>query len=120
MSTTPPIIPLSNDAVKGSAQLGTPSIVVRSDGTPTGTFVELTNGVSLGLVQNIQWELDISGYAQCVVTSMATPAEIKALMRDTTVRVQPMVDVHPWRYLWDWYVAKASIWLGALHKVPTP
>ncbi len=120
MSTTPPIIPLSNDAVKGSAQLGTPSIVVRSDGTPTGTFVELTNGVSLGLVQNIQWELDISGYAQCVVTSVATPGEMKALLKDTTVCVRPAKGYHPWRYLWDWYIAKASTWISAFHKVPTP
>lgn len=114
------ILPLSNDLTRAADELSTPSVVIRSDGTPVGTTVKMTTGQSLGLVQSISWNVTVGQIASCVITSVATPAEVKALARDTTVLVRPAAGYHPFRYLWDWYVAKASSWIAALHKAPTP
>jgi len=112
--------PLSNNATEAADKINTPSVLVRSDGTPVGTSVELSNGVKLGLVQDIVWGLGLDSYARCVITTIATPIEFKTLQSNTDVRIIPAIGYHPFRYLWDWYAAKASSWLSALHKAPTP
>jgi hypothetical protein len=112
--------PLSNNATEAADKLDTPAVLIRSDGTPTGTSVELTTGVKLGLVQKVIWGLDLKDYATCIIETIATPGEFKVLQRDTEVRVTPAPGYHPLRYLWDWYTAKFSSWLSAFHKAPTP
>ena len=114
----PPL--LSNDITRAADELSTPSITIRSDGTPVNTLIKMTNGQSLGLVQSISWNVSLGDVASCTITSVATPAEVKVLARNTTMLIRPAAGYHPFRYLWDWYVAKASLWIAALHKVPTP
>lgn len=110
--SNPSNIPLSNSITEAAAANETPSIVVRSSGKPNDTFVELTNGTKLGLIQKVEWELSVTDYSRCVVTVIATPAEFKALAKNSTVKVQPAPDYHPLRYLWDWYATKVSLWLN--------
>ena len=110
-------IPLSNNVTQGASYANTPSVVIRSDGTPINTSVILTNGTKLGLVQGILWNLRIDGYSTCVIETVASPGEFKALARDTTITVCPTPGYHPWRYLWDWYSIKAHKWVQALWTV---
>lgn len=102
--------PLSNHVTAAATENGTPSVVLRSDGTPAGTTVKLTNGIGLGLVQSVSWDLSVTGYATCVITTLVTPAEFKALARDTEVLIRAAPGYHPLRYLWDWYATKAWLW----------
>jgi hypothetical protein len=107
--TQPSDIPLSNEVTAAAAALETPSLVVRSSGYPNNTVISLTNGTKLGLVQDIQWSMNVHGLAQAVVTTTATPAEFKALARDVTIQVRPAIGYHPFTYLWDWYATKARL-----------
>mgnify|MGYP001595893680 CR=1 FL=1 len=111
-------IPLSNHAIEGSSALAkTPSLVIRSDGLPHNTHVELTDGTKLGLIQGILWNLRVDGYATCVIETIATPGEFRALAKNTVITTRPSLGYHPLRYLWDWYATKVSSWVTALWAV---
>lgn len=113
-------IPFSNNVTQGAEKVGTPSLIIRSDGTPSNTSISLTNGTKLGLIQSAVWALSLTGYATCVIETIATPGEFKALAKDVTVNVRPAPGYHPFQYLWDWYSAKFSLWFSAFSKAPTP
>jgi len=114
-------VPLSNDVTDAAAAYGTPSLVVRSDGSPIRTTIELTDGTKLGLVQNIAWSMDINGYATATVVTKATPAEFKVLARDARYEVVPALGYHPLCYLWDYYATKAYLWWTKIRtKSATP
>lgn len=115
-----PDIALTNNATQGADQIGTPSVTIRSDGVPSNTQVELTDGTKLGLVQGILWSLRLDGYATCVIETIATPGEFRALAKNTTILVRPAPSYHPLHYVWDWYTAKFHRWFSAFHKVPAP
>lgn len=125
MTPDPEQIPLSNHVTDAADKLETPSLVIRSDGTPIGTNVALTDGTKLGIVQSVEWALTVQGYATCTVTTMATPAQLKTLGRDTTIALRPAADYHPVRYLWDWYTTKVWRWfkqrgVDTTTTLPTP
>lgn len=109
----PEDIPLSNHATDAAAnQLGTPSLVIRSDGTPSNTHIALTDGTKLGLIQSVTWGLTLQGYSTAIIETLATPSDLKVLAKHTTVMVRPAPGYHPFRYLWDWYAAKVGRWLN--------
>lgn len=115
-----PDIALTNNAIQASDKIGTPSVIIHSDGVPNNSHVELTDGTELGLIQGVLWNLRVDGYATCVIETIATPGEFKALANHTTVLVRPAPDYHPLRYVWDWYTIKFHRWFSSLHKAPTP
>ena len=115
-----PEIALTNNATQGADKIGTPSVVIHSDGIPSNTRVELTDGTKLGLVQGVLWNLRLDDYATCIIETIATPGEFQAFAKHTTVLVRPAPGYHPWRYLWDWYTSKFHRWFSAFHKIPTP
>lgn len=91
-------------------------VTITSNGTPQMTSVVVSTGQKLGLVQGVQWRMDIDGLAYLTVDTIATPAEVKALLKDTTLEVRPKPGYHPIRYLWDWYTTKVALWLRGTYR----
>lgn len=112
MSSTP----TSNYVMDAAAQAteGTNVYVsLTSDGTANVTTVNVSSGLSLGLVQGVVWKLNTeSGLAHLLVDTVAAPADVKALLKDTLVEVRPKPGYHPFRYLWDWYATKVWLWFN--------
>lgn len=73
------------------------------------THLKLSTGQSLGLVQAVSWELSIGHPAQCVITSIASPAEVKALARHSVVLVKPFPGSLKECLWWIWYCVKHSL-----------
>ncbi len=96
---------LTNHVMDAATANGQPFISLTSNGTPAMTEIRLSDGRSLGLVQSATWSLDVTSYASCCVETMASPAELKAFLKDTTLRVRPAAGYNPLRYLWDWSCA---------------
>lgn len=97
--------PTSNHVTDAVKELGDAYIVLTSNGTPQMSKVVLSSGQSLGLVQSLTWTLSLGDYARCHIETIAAPAELKVMLRDTTFSVQPKAGYNPFQYLWDWTCA---------------
>lgn len=111
MPLTPDQIPLSNDLTEAADKLDTPSLVIKSNGLPHATYIALTDGTKLGLIQSVNWGMDVQGRSFCTVTTCAAPAELRVLAKDVRLYVRPAAGYHPFRYLWDWYSTKLARWI---------
>jgi hypothetical protein len=99
------------DAAKAN---GDRYLYVTSDGNPVNSHIRLSDGTNLGLVQSVKWELSVNGYSKCVVETIASPAELATLMRDTTVVVR--LQDKPLRVLWAYYSTRAREWFRSLRS----
>lgn len=107
--------PLVNEVTEGSVRNGCPYITITSHGQPNLTKAQLSDGRSLGLVQSIDWHIDLGTFASCSIETIASPAELKVWLQDTTINVRPAPGYGPFRYLWDWSCA----WIYNLFTRPT-
>lgn len=68
-------------------------LTVKSDGNrPQDTEVRLSDGTALGYVQRIQWDMSVNGLGSCVITTLLTPAQLKVLASDLTIKYQLIED----------------------------
>jgi hypothetical protein len=105
MITRPPTP--TNDVTSAVKANGQSYIFIQStaDGRPYSTQVHLSDGTSLGAVQSVTWSLSIGDVgSRCVVETIATPADLVALMEHTTVKVRPWG--HPVVWVATYYWAK--------------
>lgn len=111
-----PTPPTSNRLIDNATNAtGQPSVRIESNGTPEMTRIRLSDNRSLGLVQKASWSMEVGEYARLTVETIAAPADLTALLRDTTIVVRPAPGYGPFRYLADWAVAKARhgwLWLS--------
>lgn len=96
----------TNHINEAATQNGNAFIMIDSaaDGRPSTTHIRLSNGQDLGLVQSVTWSLGLGEAAKCVVETIAAPAEVKALMENTTVKV--ILRDNPLSVLWTYYTTK--------------
>lgn len=108
MSSTP--IP-TNDVTDALTANGQKYLFIEStaDGRPYSTHVRLSDGTSLGAVQGVTWKLNVSDVgAHCIVETLASPADLRALMENTTVSVKPWGS--PIKWLWTYYTVRITQW----------
>ncbi len=108
--------PPSNDVTRAVAANGQQYIFVQStaDGRPYSTQIHLSDGTSLGAVQAVTWSLKVGDIgARCVVETIATPADLRALMDNTTMCVKPWGS--PARWLVTYYWARIRRWVKATY-----
>lgn len=101
----------TNDITRAVEANGQGYIRIEStaDGRPYSTQVHLSNGTTLGAVQSVTWSLSIGDVgARCVVETIATPADLVALMENTTVRVRPWGGPLKWLAVWYWQKTRAA------------
>lgn len=108
MHLTPTNAPPRNhitDAIKAN---GNDYVSITSDasGRPAGTKVTLSNGVMLGAVQSVTWTARLGEMTRCTIETVATPADLKAMMENTTVHVRPWG--HPIIWVWTYYAARVA------------
>lgn len=108
-----PTIP-SNYITDAAKANGDRYIYITSDGHSASSNIRLSDGTNLGLIQNVKWTLGVGDCARCVVETMASPAELVALMKNTTVEVR--VEKHPLKTLWVYYTARARRWVNSLRS----
>ncbi len=94
----------SNWVTNATAAQGHRYVYVTSDGNAANTHVRLSDGTSLGLVQKVSYTLELGSLARCTIDTIASPAEVAALMEQTTVHVQPWGS--PVKWLWVYYTTK--------------
>lgn len=109
-----PVSSPSNYITDASVARGDRYLFVTSDGNPNNTHVRLSDNTPLGLVQSVKWDLSLTGLARCVVETVASPAEIAALMEDTTVVVR--LSDNPLAALWVYYTTRARRWFASLRS----
>jgi hypothetical protein len=97
--------PLTNHVTQAATDNGQPYITITSNGTPELTKIALSDGRDLGLIQSATWTLSIGEYASCHIETIASPAELKVWLKDTSISVRPAPGYNPFRYLWDWTCA---------------
>ncbi len=100
-------VPLSNHVTEAANQAGHPTVTIRSHGTPEMTSIDLSDGRSLGLIQSATWSVSLTDYARATIETILPPADLKVLLRDTTILVRPAPGYNPFRYTWDWVCAWA-------------
>lgn len=114
MSSSP--IP-TNDITTALVDNGQKYIFVQStaDGRPYSTQVMLSDGTSLGAIQSVCWKLSVDDVgARCTVETIATPADLRALMENTTVSVKPWGSPAVW--LWTYYSVLLKQWYKKTFK----
>jgi hypothetical protein len=107
----------TNYVTDATTRLGNDYLSIVSNGVASGSKVNLSDGSALGIVQRVEWSLDVGGVAKAVVTTFASPGDLRALVSDTTLLVRPAPGYHPLRYLWDWYAAKLAPLFGSAPSV---
>ena len=106
----------TNDVTHAVETNGQQYIFVQStaDGRPYSTQVHLSNGTTLGAVQGVTWSLRVGDVgARCVVETIATPADLRALMENTTCLVRP--HGNPLRWATTYYWVRARQWAKATY-----
>lgn len=89
-------------------------VSIVSNGDAADTRVRLSDDTPLGLVQSVTWSLSVGSMASCTITSIASPAEVVALMENTTVKIQ--LWENPLKTLWVYYIARARRWCKRLFQ----
>lgn len=100
-----PTPPISNRLTENVAATGQPCVRIESNGTSEMTRIRLSDGRSLGLIQRADWSMEVGSYGRLTIETLAAPADLTALLKDTTILVRPSPGYGPFRYLWDWICA---------------
>lgn len=80
-------------------------ISIVSAGSPIDTQITLSTAQTIGLVQSVAWSLNVGDtVAKCTVEVVASPAEIKALLSDTTIKIR--LAHNPLPALWAYYIGQ--------------
>lgn len=61
--------------------------ILSKNGRPGDTNVTLSDGTNLGLVQSINWSIELGGLSKCKIETIMSPAELISLQQNTEVTV---------------------------------
>lgn len=82
------------------------ALIVKSPtGHPGDASIRLSSGESVGVVQSLDYHLEINEQATCTLSTILDNVELAALQSNTTVKVIP--SGHPLTYVWTYYTGKA-------------
>lgn len=117
MSTIPNQPSPTNYVTDVVTKQGKDYLSVASNGTATGTTINLSDGHQLGIVQSVEWSIETGGISKCKVTVLASPGNLQTSLKDTTILVRPAEGYSPIRYLIDWYGARFHAVLDRLFSL---
>ena len=60
-------------------------ITLKSDGTPANTLITTEDGLELGNVQGVSWELFVGEFAKARIETILTPVELEFLQKKTEI-----------------------------------
>ncbi len=80
-------------------------ISIVSAGSPIDTQITLSTAQTIGLVQAVNWSLNTGDtVAKCTLEVVAAPAEVKALLSETTIKIR--LAHNPLPVLWTYYLGQ--------------
>lgn len=77
--------------------------IVSTGPRPEDILIKSSTGRDLGYIQSARWEGGIGSYARLEITSIVKAATLQAMTNDTTLRIIPHPEYHPFHYVYDWY-----------------